>query len=111
MFTTHFIKRESGFAEIMPVLERMNEKAGVRNTHKDFQTEEIPQYGLFSVKAKVPVEGGYKNVVSFIRELETSHTFFLINTIDVTSSGESTGPAATAERLNLLLDVETFFYQ
>src|SRR6185369_14194617 len=95
MFTTHFVQRDTGFSEILPQLEMMGQKAGVRNSRKDYLTETIPQYGLFSIKIKVPVQGGYPNVVNFIRELETSSTFFLINGIDVRSASDAKESGAT----------------
>ena len=117
MFTTHFLKRESGYAEILPELEMMGQRAGVRNARKDYAYETIPQFGLFSIRIKAPVQGGYPNVVNFIRELETSSTFFLINGIDVrTSESEKSAAAASSATgnsgtLSLALDLETFFYQ
>jgi hypothetical protein len=117
MFTTHFLKRESGYSEILPELEMMGQKAGVRNSRKDYSYETIPQYGMFSVKIKVPVQGGYPNVVNFIRELETSKTFYLINGIDVRTSDskdkdkDASSASNGAGTLALALDLETFFYQ
>src|SRR5262245_50343245 len=49
MFTTHFVRRETGFSEILPELEMMGQQAGVRNSRKDYLYEQIPQYGMFSV--------------------------------------------------------------
>jgi len=119
MFMNHFVRRETGFSEILPELEMMGQQAGVRNSRKDYLYETIPQYGLFSIKIKVPVQGGYPNVVNFIRELETSSTFFLINGIDVRTSSDSkesgerspNAPSPGAGKLSLGLDLETFFYQ
>jgi hypothetical protein len=50
--------------------------------------------------------------VNFIRSLETSDTFFLINTIEVKASEEEgTGAAKTAGTVSLSLALETFFYK
>src|SRR5437867_1989189 len=110
LFMTRFVPRKSGFAQLLPELEMMGQRAGVYNIRKDYLPEMIPQYGLISVRIKIPVQGGYNNVVNFIRKLETSKTFFLINAIDVRSSTEST-PAGVTGGIGLLLDLETFFYQ
>ena len=57
----------------------------------DFTRDEIKQYGLYSVKIKIPVQGTYANAVNFIKTLESSDTFFLINSIQVKSSDERRG--------------------
>jgi Tfp pilus assembly protein PilO len=113
LFTTHFIKREAGYVEILPELENLGQKTGVRNNRKDFSLAEIQQYGMYSVRIRIPVQGGYNNVVNFIRELETSKTFFLINSIDVRSAADPAPGATSAANgsIALSMDLETFFYQ
>jgi hypothetical protein len=68
----------------------------------------------------LPLDGNYSNVVSFIRELENSDTFFLINGIDLESAGASqSGNAGVQAPVNsegsgsvaLSLALETYFYQ
>jgi len=113
LFNMHFIKYDPGFAELSPRLEQMAIQAGVRRPVVDFTRDEIKQYGLYSVKIKIPVQGTYTNAVNFIKSLETSDTFFLINSIDV-KSGEAEAAACgvkTAGSVSLSLALETFFYK
>jgi hypothetical protein len=113
LFSTHFIKFDPGFAELSPRLEQMAVLSGVRRPVVDFTRDEIKQYGLYSVKIKIPVQGTYSNAVNFIKSLETSDTFFLINSIEVKSSdGEGGAPGAKpAGTVSLSLTLETFFYK
>lgn len=112
LFNTHFIKFDPGFAELSPRLEQMAVLAGVRRPVVDFTRDEIKQYGLYSVKIKIPVQGTYTNAVNFIKSLETSDTFFLINSIDVKSGeDEGAGAAKTSGAVSLSLSLETFFYK
>jgi hypothetical protein len=104
LFTGHFIPWQAGWSEIVPQLEAMVQKAGVKNTRKDYSKEASAQYGLFSVKIRLLVTGPYANVMSFIQDLETAETFFIINSIDVRGG---TPPADISMNLNL----ETFFFQ
>jgi len=106
LFTLHFIPRNAGWSETLPLLEAAIQKTGVRNPRQDFSIEDTPQYGLYSVKIKLPVTGLYPNIVNFIKELEGSPTFFIINSIDV-RGGNTPGNADVAMTLSL----ETFFYQ
>ena len=112
LFNAHFIKFDPGFAELSPRLEQMAVRAGVRRPVVDFTRDEIKQYGLYSVKIKIPVQGTYTNAVNFIKSLETSDTFFLINSIDVKSGeDEGVGAAKTTGAVSLSLSLETFFYK
>ena len=106
LFTGHFIPRGAGWSEILPKLNAMVQDTHVGNTQKAYTIDETPQYGLYSVKIRLPVTGLYPNIVNFIKELEASPTFFIINSIDVRGSS-TPGNADVAMTLSL----ETFFYQ
>jgi len=107
LFTMHFIPRNVGWSETLPVLETAVQSAGVRNEIQSYSIDEAPQYGLYSVKIRLPVSGQYSNVVNFIRELEESNIFFIINSIDVRGRSEKQSNAGVEMDLN----IETFFYQ
>ena len=111
LLSRHFVTRDAGFAEIMPMLDTMAQRTSVRNDRKDYGIETIPQYGLYSVKIRFEVQGGYQNVVNFIKELESSETFFITNSIDVRSSAEGQQLGATNGAVALSLALETFLYQ
>jgi Tfp pilus assembly protein PilO len=108
LYTKHFLPRDTGYSQILLKLDGMAQGAGVISTRKSYEINEAPQYGLYSVRITVPVTGAYANVVRFIRELESSDTFFIINAIDVTAPDAQT-QATVGIALNLQL--ETFFYQ
>ena len=107
LFTMHFIPRNVGWSETLPVLETAVQSAGVRNEIQSYSIDEAPQYGLYSVKIRLPVSGQYSNVVNLIRELEESPIFFIINSIDVRGRSEKQSNAGVEMNLN----IETFFYQ
>src|SRR5438128_1455984 len=70
LFTMHFIPRNAGWSEILVRLDAMVREAEVQNTHKDYGIDQAPQYGLYSVKIRIPVVGAYPEVVNFIKDLE-----------------------------------------
>jgi Tfp pilus assembly protein PilO len=109
LFTMHFIPRAAGWSEILPKLNVMVLEAQVENTTKGYSIDQTPQYGLYSVKINVPVQGAYPNVVNFIKDLEESETFFIINSIDL--HGSNTSPGVGSSDVSLGLNIETFFYQ
>ncbi len=110
LFLKHFIPFETGYAQVLPDLDRMAQQAGVKWSRGDFSKEAIPQYGLYSVKLKFPVQGSYANVVNFIKLLEKSETFYIIDSVDVRSGGDNSFQPA-AGNISLSLTAETYFYK
>ncbi len=108
LFSMHFIPRNAGWSEILVRLDAMVREAEVQNTHKDYGIDQAPQYGLYSVKIRIPVVGAYPDVVNFIKDLENSETFFIIDSIDLHGTDS---PASESSDISLGLNVETFFYQ
>jgi Tfp pilus assembly protein PilO len=108
LFTGHFIPREAGWSEILLKLNQMVQDAHVENTQKGYTIDQAPQFGLYSVKIRIPVQGAYPNVVNFIKDIENSETFFIIDSIDVRS-----GTAGGSKQSDIALDlnIETFFHQ
>jgi len=106
LYTMHFIPKSSGWSEILVQLDGMVRKTGVKNARKDYNVDEAPQYGLESVKIRVPATGVYSNVVNLIKELENSDTFFIIDSIDLRGNVTTGTPEITMN-----LNLETFFYQ
>ena len=115
---THLIHRPLGYSQIVTTLDGMVQRSGVKKTRVIYNTDPAPHAGLNTVAMTLPLEGNYSNIVSFIRELENSDTFFLITSIDLESS---TGGAGIASNVNnssggtgsvmLSLAMETYFYQ
>jgi len=108
LFTGHFIPRNAGWSEILLKLNQMVQDAHVENMQKGYTIDPTPQYGLYSVKIGVPVQGAYPNVVNFIKDIENSQTFFIIDSIDV-RTGTGSGPKSSD--IGLDLNIETFFHQ
>ena len=81
----------------------MVQEAHVENMQKGYTIDQTPQYGLYSVKIRVPVQGAYPNVVNFIKDIEESDTFFIINSIDVRSN-PGAGPADSDIALDLNIE-------
>jgi hypothetical protein len=105
LFTGHFIPRVTGWSETVPKLEARVQRARVRNVRKDYHIDDVPLYGLYSVTMNLPVSGPYSNVVNFIKNLEESDTFFIINSINI--HGSQVG----SPEVTMALNSETFFYQ
>jgi preprotein translocase subunit YajC len=117
----HLVQRTPGYSHIVSTLESLVQRTGVKKTRVNYVQDPVAHAGLNSVSLTLPLEGNYSNVVSFIRELENSDTFFLINAIDLESSsgaqpGNAGGQAVSnnpdgSGSVALSLALETYFYQ
>jgi Tfp pilus assembly protein PilO len=106
LITTYFIPKDAGWSEILPHLNRMILDAGVKNTRKDYTPADKPQYGLYSVKISLPVNGNYANVMQLIKNIENDDKFFIIESIDVRGN-DTPG----SQDVSMSLNLETFFYE
>ena len=104
----HFIPRSAGFSEILPKLDAMAQRAGVHKTRVVYSIDDIPQYGLYSVTIRIPVTAEYPNIANFIKDIENSDTFFIIDSIDIRGAASDATPGVM---VSLDLSLETFFYQ
>jgi Tfp pilus assembly protein PilO len=107
MYTSHFLQRDTGFARILPELETIAQRIGVRKSRVDYTISSESQYGLYSVKIQIPVEGSYSSIVKFIQELESSEIFFIIESISLRAASQTGAGSVVA----LSMALETFFYQ
>ena len=98
------IPRKAGFAAMLPSLEKVAQIAGIDRQRVQFQLEEESRFGVYTVAISMPVRGDYEAVTRFIRALESSKTFFILNAINMDRS-EFGNP----KELDLLLNLTTFF--
>lgn len=117
--TTHLIHRPLGYSQIVTTLEGLVQRAGLKKTRVTYNTDLVTHAGLNSVAMNIPLEGSYSSIVSFIRGLENSDTFFLITSIDLESSERSqpnvssviSNSSGGGGSVMLSLSIETYFYQ
>ena len=118
----HLVHRPMGYSHIVSTLDGLVARAGLKKTRVNFNTDlKEAHAGLNSVSMTVPLEGNYSNIVSFIREVENSETFFLITAISLESSARQSGQVSNvmannsnsgvAGSVGLSLAMETYFYQ
>jgi Tfp pilus assembly protein PilO len=110
LLTKHFLPRQTGYSRILIELDAIVRRTGVSKTRVTLPIENT-EYGLSTLMITLPVEGSYSNIVSFIRELERSDVFLLINGIDVTASESERGDLTAATNISLALTMQTYFYQ
>src|SRR5262249_22548976 len=109
LVSKHFVPMDAGFAQIYPEFDKFARQTNVKWSRVESGRDAAPTFGLYSVKMKTTVQGLYPNVVSFIKDIENSETFYIINSVDVRSGGE--GTQVVPGTVSLALELETYFYQ
>jgi Tfp pilus assembly protein PilO len=110
----HLIHRTTGYSQIVDTLDGIVQRTGVKKTRVAYNRDPALHAGLNAVAITIPLEGNYSNVVSFIHEIESSDTFFLITAIDLSTAADSSVQSAAANgtgNVSLSLALETYFYQ
>lgn len=74
--------KEPGLTEAWAELDRLAQDSGLVMGRKSFRYEPL-DVGLTRVNARMPLEGDYFDLVSFINRLETSPRFFLVREISL----------------------------
>ena len=72
------VPRDEGFAAVLPDLEQLAQIAGIRRNQVQYDLDPVPEFGVYSVRINIPVQGPYEAVTRFIRELEGFDRVFII---------------------------------
>ena len=98
------IPRESGFAAMIPDLERLAGIAGVSRDRVAYNTSQETQFGLYAVIVNMPVRSTYASLTRFIEALEDADIFLILDSIYLgRTEDEEQGD------LDLTLNLTTFF--
>jgi len=118
LLMAHMKQRNTGYSQLVSALDNMVQQTGVNKTRVGFNLDPTQKAGLNAVSITMPLQGGYNNVVDFIRELENSDTFFVVTNIELATSDTSARepqPVSVASTsggpVALTLGLETYFYQ
>lgn len=131
--TAHLVRQDQGRMDLYAELNQLIVKNGVRNTSGPTYTPLDPT-GMKSTSGKtvstkwqsfypgiavmMTVEGQYQDVRRFIRDVERSKQFVVINEVELQRANENSAPAATAEGggsgtrgslVSLQLNMTTYF--
>jgi Tfp pilus assembly protein PilO len=99
------ISRREGFATLILEKERQAQFAGLTPQRTTYLFTEEPLFGLHAVNINMPLLGDYDSLTRFIRALEESETFFILDQISLARAGtEQPG------ELSMLLNFTTYFY-
>ncbi len=98
------IPRREGFSALILEKERQAQFAGLSPQRVTYQYTEEPQFGLHAVNINMPLLGDYDSLTRFIRALEESETFFILDQISLARAGTE-----QPDELSMLLNFTTYF--
>lgn len=98
------IPRSEGFSALILEKERQAQFAGLTPQRTTYQYTEDPRFGLYAVNINMPLVGDYDSLTRFVRALEESETFFILDQISLASAG-----TGQPDELSMLLNFTTYF--
>ena len=101
-FARELREASSGYSSVVADLGAIAKEAGLNTSAVTFRQREIANRGVVEVEVSATVEGAYPSLVKFIKGLERSHNFYVLDSLALAS-----GLGGTGVRLNLQL--RTYF--
>lgn len=101
--SSNLVSREEGYAALLPDMAAMARRSGVQHSEAQYLIADEPMYGVYPVQILEPVRGRYDAIRRYIRELEASSRFFLLDSISIQRAEGS------SDELEVELAMSTFF--
>jgi len=100
-FSSELRPASSGYSSIVADLNGIAKEAGLRTSGLTFTQHDIGNRGIEEIEIAGTVEGAYPNLVTFINGLERSHSFYVLESLELASS--------TGSELRMNLRLKTYF--
>jgi len=84
-------------ATLLPALSEIHQAAAAERLElgqESYSRDDIKETALVRLRIALPVKGSYGQLVGFLRRLERSKSFVVVDTISLTSGGENGGEAS-----------------
>ena len=101
-YQTGFLAASTGYSDVLADLGDIATKAGLQNSQIKFKQKDISGRGVTEIGITADVEGDYPAIIQFIKGLEQSKNFYLMDGLSLTS-------AEGAGLIKLNLALRTFF--
>ncbi len=101
-FAQELLEASTGYSSVVADLGAIAKEAGLTTSAVTFRQHEIANRGVVEVEVSATVEGAYPSLVKFIKGLERSHNFYVLDSLALAS-----GLGGAGVKLNLQL--RTYF--
>ncbi len=101
-FAQELSEASSGYSSVVADLSAIAKEAGVSTSAVTFRQHEIANRGVVEVEVAATVEGDYPSLVKFIKGLERSRSFYVLDGLTLAS-----GTGGSSVKLNL--ELRTYF--
>jgi hypothetical protein len=100
-FQEQFRPAGVGYSGLIADLGAVASQAGLRSESTSFEQHAPDAHGIVEVDIGESIEGSYPSIVAFLNGLERSHGFYILDSLTLSSSRDTT--------LKLNLQLRTFF--
>jgi Tfp pilus assembly protein PilO len=101
-FAQELREASSGYSAVVADLSAIGKEAGASTSAATFRQHEIANRGLVEVEVAATVEGDYTSLVKFIKGLQRSRNFYVLDSLTLASG-------TTGANVKLNLELRTYF--
>lgn len=91
-FDTSLLPASTADSTVTAELDELAKKSGLRIESLNFRYKELPGRNLTQLDLDTAVDGDYANIVKFMNNLQRSHNFYVVESLNLQAQGQG-GPA------------------
>ena len=104
-FDASLLTTGTGDSAITAELDELAKKSGLLIENLALRHKEIVGRNLTEVDLDTAVDGDYANIVRFMNNLQRSHNFYIVESLNLQAQGQGTGPGT----MRIGLRMKTYF--
>ena len=91
-FDSSLLPASTADSSVTAELDELAKKSGLRIESLNFRYKELPGRNLTQLDLDTAVDGDYANIVKFMNNLQRSHNFYVVESLNLQAQGQG-GPA------------------
>jgi Tfp pilus assembly protein PilO len=95
----------TGDSAVTAELDELARKSGLQIQSLTLHHKSVPGRNLTQVDLDTAVDGDYTNIVRFMNNLQRSHNFYIVESLNLQAQGQGTGPGT----MRIGLQMKTYF--
>jgi Type II secretion system (T2SS), protein M subtype b len=104
-FDTSLLPASTADSTVAAELDELAKKSGLQIESLNLRYKEIPGRNLTQVDLDTAVGGDYANIVKFMNNLQRSHNFYIVESLNLQALGQGNGASA----MRIGLKMKTYF--
>ena len=104
-FDASLLPASTADSAVTAELDQLARKSGLRIESLNFRYKELPGRNLTELDLDTAVDGDYANIVKFMNNLQRSHNFYIVESLNLQAQGQGNGASA----MRIGLKMKTYF--